>query len=868
MEGDKLFNLIFKRQFCFVLAISLGFSGFSQIKFVNDSPTYGSIDTTRKIDLKSINSSLIKVVDRDVLFQRRTGGSWQGNVQGQWRELGPITKPNGPGPARMRGTGRLFFIEFDEENHRIFTGSPLGGLWFSENEGETWSNGGTDYLTEIGVSHFQFAPNINEGQSWFIATGDGEGAFFPCTGVYRTVDKGKNWQRISNGLDIGTEANPPFWSRCRKILVHPTDGNILFAAFRHGVYRSNNALAIDPEEVTWERVADKTVMAEFFDVCFVPGSNGKEVIVSGTDLARSRDFGNSGSFQLLPISPGLQKGKSQLISIRISPSNPQILFAAFEGRILTYNLSDAASHLSWVGAKYSRAQGIAVSPSDYNNCIIGNTFGLFLSKDGAKSFHKRPIKNGDIHDDFHWLSFRSDSEIWAATDGGLHRSLDTGQTWDDLTHNIGVAVYYNIGTSGRLPDMIIGGGWDTGPNYYDAKVDTFGTFNCFGDAFESLIDDTNPLEPIYYVSIQGGMLRFDNNFKKFAVSRRPWRNVKGDRNWVHKFVKDPLNQSTIYYAGNLGIGRSSDKIMTWVNITQGMEELKGEKRFFNGVWHSPNQSGFVYAFLSSKDAEDDKGFKLLKTINANDTSVSSIMWEDISPHLRGFKFGFSQDYVLTDLTVDDKDPNRIWLSLSSLKEDLPKVLEFDGESWKELSTEGLEGVQVFSVQHQTCSNDLLYIGTKSGVFFKDKDHERWTKLFGLPHAKVTDMELNECAGLLRVSTFGRGIWETDIVKAFNDILIEKDTAWNETRNINVPVIIEKGQHLTINAKVNFGINGMIYLEEGARLTVDGAELTNNCQRSWKGIWIEGQLNPVDVQEHNSVIIFKSNGQISGQIEKR
>ncbi|MDZ7847800.1 MAG: hypothetical protein U5L96_14120 [Owenweeksia sp.] len=102
-------------------------------------------------------------------------------------------------------------------------------------------------------------------------------------GGRKLTDKGNNWADIGQNNAFGIGTFPAFyWAYCRKILIHPTNENILFAAFRHGVYRTTNALAADPANVSWTRVLDQNVYGGgFFDIQFKPGTNGNVVVVSG-----------------------------------------------------------------------------------------------------------------------------------------------------------------------------------------------------------------------------------------------------------------------------------------------------------------------------------------------------------------------------------------------------------------------------------------------------------------------------------------------------------------------------------------------------------------------------------------------------------
>lgn len=767
-----------------------------------------------------------------IYYDKKTRASYN------WREIGPVNRPGGPGTIRMRGTGRLVFVEFDKINNRVFTGSSLGGLWFSEDLGKSWKNGGTDFLPEIGVSHIQIAPNVNNGKTWFIATGDGDADFNPSNGIWRTKDKGENWEPINFGLDIGENFPPPFWSRCRKILIHPENGNILYAAFRHGIYKTKNALDSIANDVIWERVADKSTMTEFFDLAFKPGSNGSVVIVSGNKVALSYQYGEKGTFSLVPNFESLTKRGNELISLRLSSANPDLIYGAYPGYIFSYSLSNEVAKTIRVGDKYKRSQAFAVSPFNANEFVFGNVQGIYLTQDLGESQSRKPKKSFAYHDDIHFLSYRDSNEIWMANDGGICRSLDKGNTWEDLTNGIGAAVYYNIGTSERRPDLIIGGGWDTGPNIYFAETDTFQTFNIFGDAFESLIDDTNPEKPIFYVSTQPGMARFDNSLVKAEFTRQPGGHLKGKRNWTHEFVKDPNLQTTLYYSGMPAIGRSLDGGKTWENIISN-PQTENKARFFDGIWHSPTESGYVYVLQNSKDADDTDGLVIWKTKNANSVDPKMIVWEKMKPKIWGFRTEISKQYSVTDLTIDPLNSDHIWICISGYNSDIPKVLEYNGRKWRNATGKGLESVNATRIIAQKKSDGMLYLGSHSGVYFKKGKSKSWTKLEGLPHAKVTDMEINQCAELLRVSTLGRGIWETNLEYEQETITIEKDAVWLEDKIISGRILIKAGTELTIKSNVFFHNQSIIVIEKGARLLLDAAVLQSYCNGYWGGINIKG-----------------------------
>ena len=119
----------------------------------------------------------------------------------------------------------------------------------------------------------------------------------------------------------------------------------------------------------------------------------------------------------------------------------------------------------------------------------------------------------------------------------------------------------------------------------------------------------------------------------------------------------------------------------------------------------------------------------------------------------------------------------------------------------------------------------------------------------------------ECEGLLRTGTFGRGIWEADLVPENTDAyIVSADELINSNKFFNQSIIVKNNTKLTINAEVRLNKFNTIIVETGAQLIIDGpnAKITNSCQARWKGIqvWGTGNLPQItaNAAEFGKVII--------------
>jgi hypothetical protein len=215
------------------------------------------------------------------------------SINVDWNELGPLQCPGDKYPQhwyyyRIKGTGRCYFIEFDpQDSSKMFTGSPTGGLFYSLDGGESWLNGGTDFLPNPGIAHMKVNPFNSD--AWYIATGEGHGYnnFSFSYGIFRTMNAGQTWESISNGLDIPDPTTSLWRNHCRKIIFDPNDGHRLFAVFNTGIYKTENALA-DADLVEWDLVQS----GYFKDIHFKSGNNSI-MYASGESIFWSEDSGNT-----------------------------------------------------------------------------------------------------------------------------------------------------------------------------------------------------------------------------------------------------------------------------------------------------------------------------------------------------------------------------------------------------------------------------------------------------------------------------------------------------------------------------------------------------------------------------------------------
>jgi hypothetical protein len=193
-------------------------------------------------------------------------------IDWQWEFLGPdiVPKENNPGgraiPAysvnRGNGTGRInYLFVHPNDKSKLWACSPTGGLWYTNNGGEKWLEGGTDQLPVSGVS--SVAVNLKKTKQWIVSTGDGDDKFMFTNGLWRTYNGGKTYECI-NGTEPATAlpfgGNNDLNTYISEVACSPTNFNQLLVASTKGLWYCENARRKVIKK--WKRISD----GQFYDI--------------------------------------------------------------------------------------------------------------------------------------------------------------------------------------------------------------------------------------------------------------------------------------------------------------------------------------------------------------------------------------------------------------------------------------------------------------------------------------------------------------------------------------------------------------------------------------------------------------------------
>ena len=649
-------------------------------------------------------------------------------ANGNWQPLGSFDVPTNGG-----GAGRLNMVRFHPtQANTIFVGAPVGGLWKSTDAGATWTVN-TDLLPSLAVSDLAIDPtNPNV---MYLASGDMDAEDAPGVGLLKSTNGGLSWQ--ITGLNF-LVSQGRYVSR---IIIHPNNSNILWAAASNGVYKSFDA------GITWTKVITGNNLR---DLELKPGTSNVLYATSNTNFYRSTDSGNS----FTVISAGLPvSSSSSRMSIAVTPANPEIVYLVssnasdngFKGLYRSTNsgtsfslMSSAPNLLGWdsfggdTGGQGWYTLSIAVSPINANIVSVGGV-NIWTSFDGGENWAITAHWYGDngtpyVHADIHDLVYSPHNNLlYAGTDGGIFKANNAISNWTDLSNGLQIGQMYRLGCSASNSSLVLQGWQDNGTNQYNA-----GQWSRIlgGDGMECFVDWSNP--DIQYAESQyGNIARSDdggNNFQGIT------NNINENGEWVTPWAQHPTSAATIF-AGYENVWKSTNRGDSWTKIS------------------NLNIGGLTILEVSKSNPANiyiSNGSAIFKTANGGTN------WNSVVVPTAGSN-------AITDIAISNTDPNKIWMTRSGYTANNKVYKSVDGgATWQNLSN-GLPNIPCNTVVSQAGTNDAIYVGTDFGVYFYDEIIQTWIPFMnGLPNVRVDELEIHTSSNKLRAATYGRGLWESSI----------------------------------------------------------------------------------------------------------
>jgi photosystem II stability/assembly factor-like uncharacterized protein len=634
----------------------------------------------------------------------------------------------------------------------IYAASASGGVWKSDDEGESWIPI-SDQLPTLSIGDIALDPS--DKNTLYVGTGEpnagGGSVAYDGQGLFKTTDGGATWTSLGL-LETGSIG---------RVVVDPTNPQRLFVAAmgtlfannpERGIYRSDDGgatwnkslfvndstggvdLAIHPFNpdtvyaVTWQRVRrpEKRVYGG-------PGSA----------IWRSTDGGDSWT----KLQNGLPAAGNGRIGIDISASNPNVLYAIY---------ADITGFYKGVYKSMDSGNSWEQLPSESNPVYY--SFGWWFGQIRIHPHHPDEVftlgvdwvkttDGGDfwqevspvyLHADYHALYIHPEKPSFqvAGNDGGIYISRDAGASW--VHKPFPITQFYTTEINNRYPALLSGGAQDNGTwRSKQGGIDDWEFFSG-GDGFVTLVHPTDT--SIYYASSQYGGMSGSNGATAPLSDRY---------NWNSPYILAPQNPNILYF-GAERLFKSTNGGLDWTAIS---DDLSNGDQGQNGVVYgtittiaaSPQTAGVIWA------GTDDGNV----WFSANDGAS----WEKVSDTL--------PKRWITRVVADPFDKNAALVCLSGFRKFDNKAHVYrtvdQGQTWQNVSGD-LPDVPVndLVIDPQSPEN-VWYIATDAGVFETRDGGMHWLPCnANLPKVPVVDLVFHAPTRSIAAATYGRAMYRATL----------------------------------------------------------------------------------------------------------
>jgi len=696
-----------------------------------------------------------------------------------WLPAGPFNQPINQTGYLEVGMGRINCIAFHPTDPATyFVGVAQGGVWKTTNNGQSWIPL-TDNLPILRISDIAIDP-LNPNIMYIsvcdyayidvnLQTSGRKRNTHYGLGLYKTIDGGLTWQ--PSGLSFQLTNGDA--SLLRKTIIHPTQTNKLVVCGVSGMYTSNDAGANwtkTMDSLFWDLVQDPINP----NILYAASGWLNNTNIGNAAIYKSIDFGITWS--MLPT--GIPStGAVQRIKLAIAPSDNNYIYAITvdidRGLYGFYKTTDAGA--SWqfippslnileggqgtgIGGQGTYDLGLCVNPNNRDEIYAGGV-NMWGSIDGAQSFN--PISHWTTsfgpttHADIHSIVVQPlTGNFFVCNDGGLYRTnAITIHNWNDansgipwptqwtkLNDGLQITSFYRLSSAKNTSGKLMAGAQDNSTYFFNGS----GWTNIFGgDGMDNYINPLNDSNIIGSSQFGNFDLSFDNGVNSTWCNP----NVNGELGeWTTPLVADYANNGTLY-AGFENVTKTTDGGNSW-NAISTFPVSGFANNEISTLAVSATNPDVVYA---GKRVRYEFGVPA----SLYTTSNGGVVWNDVTA-------GIPDSLYYTSLDVNAVNSSIAYISMAGFSVGNKIFRTMDGgATWQNISY-NLPNLPVNCVKSLP-GGKMLLAGTDIGVYLLEDTLSNWINISnGLPNVIISDIEVNQAMNRLYVSTFGRGIWETDL----------------------------------------------------------------------------------------------------------
>jgi hypothetical protein len=648
----------------------------------------------------------------------------------EWRNVGPANF-----------MGRLSdVVGIPSPSKTIFVAAAGGGIWKSQNNGLTWRPVFDDKRV-ISMGMLAIAPSDTQ-QVW-AGTGEpnSRNSIEPGAGIYKSTDGGLTW--TLKGLEK-TEA-------IGRIVVHPTNPNVVYVAALGATWRSNPDRGLYKTTNggdSWERIKFVSDKAGFIDMAMHPTNPDILFAASweryrtpyslksggpGSALWKSTDAGATWTEVKGNGFPTSTKGR---IGLAIAASNPNVVYALVEAAADSpdgsytpdrnpansglYRSADGGAtwtHVNRTNVRPFYYSQVRVDPKDPDRVYFSSTQ-LQLSEDGGKT-SRNAAQSVHVDDHGLWID-PNDPERWfIANDGGIAITYDRGGNFIQ-PQNLPIAQFYEVSFDMAVPYNICGGAQDNGTWCGPSRRKSGNTPLSYwftiagGDGFYAAQDPTDP--SIVYGESQGGNVsRVNLRTGERSGFRKPgWQEKYAEWEDSIALVRgDPLTPAS----------RAVTQRVAALRAQQAKDSADMEMRYnWNAPFFlSPHNPSVVYfagnkVMKSMMRGEDlrvisgDLSKNLTAKIDTSTNLTGGVTLDATGAETYGTVVALAESPLKPGLLYAGTDDGNVWMSSN------------DGATWNNLSARLApmlpNGGEVYVTRIEPSSHDV-------STFYVAFDNHRW-----------------------------------------------------------------------------------------------------------------------------------------------
>ncbi len=651
------------------------------------------------------------------------------------------------GPSNIAGRVNALAVKPDNPQ-TLLAGFSGGGIFKTTDAGVNW-HPVFDGNPELSIGHLTFDPsNPNVA---YAGTGDSNmpAYVFNGEGLFKSTDAGETWNYL--GLNQAGIIS--------KIIVHPTQPQVLYAASMGNPYTRDNQRgvykSIDGGQ-NWQQVHFVSDQAGAADLVMDPSNpevlyasfwdrirNNSESVIFGVHARIYKTTDAGANWTLL--GGGLPTGKMGRTGLVISRQNPQKLYALYTDTLskvgaiyLTTNGGDTWSPFSISGLQSAYANfgwyfgKLVLHPTNDNEVYLP---GVQLWRKTAASENWAVTVAG--HPDIHDLVFTSTGRRYVGSDGGVYYQ-DQGNIGFTRCKNLPTTQFYRTSFNPHQPDDYFGGAQDNGTCVGNGQAINNWKSIFGNDGFKSAFHPDSA--HIFWVESQNGAIHKTTDGGDTWDLGQDCLGTSDRCNWDTPYLLSRHTAEKLY-AGTYRVYSNTSGI--WTPISQDLTD--------------GNIYGAAFHTISCVQESPLVANKLFAG-----TSDANVWRREAAGAWVNISNGLPNRYV-TSVQGSPTLPQRIFVTQSGFRDNeyIPHIHRSDnnGQTWIDI-TGDLPQMPVNDLFILSGHADsMLFAATDAGVYFSRNAGNSWSRVGqNIPFIPVFDLEENPVHRQIIAATYARGLW--------------------------------------------------------------------------------------------------------------